>query len=287
GTDFTGGRTFQVQFDNDVDASSVSNKLSKEFDSNVEAKIFGKEDKLKITTKYRVEEDGIKVDQEVNQVLYNNLKPYFKTPLSYEEFVNPGKSGLGIVQASKVGPTVAKDVKTDAYWAVGGALLIVFVYLAISFRRWQYSLGAVAAVAHDALFVLGVYSFFYKFAPFNMEVDQSLVAALLTVIGYSLNDTVIVFDRVREYIKGDAEGSFEEVVNKSINTTLSRTFNTSATVIVVLLIMFIFGGESIRGFVFAMLLGIGVGTYSSLFISTPILVDTIKGSAERERAAAL
>lgn len=287
GTDFTGGRTFQVQFDNEVDASSVSNTLSKEFDSNVEAKIFGKNDKLKITTKYRVEEEGIKVDQEVNQVLYNNLKPYFKTPLTYEEFVTPGKGGFGIVQASKVGPTVAKDVKTDAYWAVGGALLIVFVYLAISFRRWQYSLGAVAAVTHDALFVLGVYSFFYKFAPFNMEVDQSLVAALLTVIGYSLNDTVIVFDRVREYIKGDTEGSFEEVVNKSINTTLSRTFNTSATVIVVLLIMFIFGGESIRGFVFAMLLGIGVGTYSSLFISTPILVDTIKGSAERERAAAL
>lgn len=287
GTDFTGGRTFQIQFDNEVDASAVSNKLSKEFDSNVEAKVFGKETKLKITTKYRVEEQGTKVDQEVNQVMYENLKPFFKTLLTYEQFTKPSENGLGIVQASKVGPTVAKDVKTDAYWAVGGALLIVFVYLALSFRRWQYSLGAVAAVAHDALFVLGVYSFFYKFAPFNMEVDQSLVAALLTVIGYSLNDTVIVFDRVREYIKGDAEGSFEEVVNKSINTTLSRTFNTSATVIVVLLIMFIFGGESIRGFVFAMLLGIGVGTYSSLFISTPILVDTIKGSAERERAAAL
>lgn len=287
GTDFTGGRTFQVQFDNEVDASAVSNKLSKEFDSNVEAKVFGDRDKLKITTKYRVEEEGVKVDQEVNQIMYENLKPFFKTPLTYEHFTKPSDNGLGIVQASKVGPTVAKDVKTDAYWAVGGALLIVFVYLALSFRRWQYSLGAVAAVAHDALFVLGVYSFFYKFAPFNMEVDQSLVAALLTVIGYSLNDTVIVFDRVREYIKGDAEGSFEEVVNKSINTTLSRTFNTSATVIVVLLIMFIFGGESIRGFVFAMLLGIGVGTYSSLFISTPILVDTIKGSAERERAEAL
>ena len=287
GTDFTGGRTYQVQFDSEVDASAVSSKLSQEFDSNVEAKVFGQRDKLKITTKYRVEEEGVKVDQEVNQMLYNNLKPFFKTNLTYEQFTRPSENGLGIVQASKVGPTVAKDVKTDAYWAVGGALLIVFIYLAISFRKWQYSLGAVAAVAHDALFVLGVYSFFYKFAPFNMEVDQSLVAALLTVIGYSLNDTVIVFDRVREYIKGDTEGSFEQVVNKSINTTLSRTFNTSATVIVVLLIMFIFGGDSIRGFVFAMLLGIGIGTYSSLFISTPILVDTIKGSAERQRAEAL
>lgn len=287
GTDFTGGRTFQVQFDNVVDASAVSNKLSKDFDSNVEAKIFGKDDKLKITTKYRVEDEGVKVDQEVNEILYKNLKPFFKTNLTYEQFTHPDANGFGIVQASKVGPTVAKDVKTDAYWAVGGSLLIVFVYLAISFRKWQYSLGAVAAVAHDVIFVLGVYSFFYTFAPFNMEVDQSLVAALLTVIGYSLNDTVIVFDRVRDYIKGDTEGSFEEVVNKSINTTLSRTFNTSATVIVVLLIMFIFGGESIRGFVFAMLLGIGVGTYSSLFISTPILVDTIKGSAQRERDEAL
>ena len=287
GTDFTGGRTYQVQFDSEVDASAVSNKLSKEFDSNVEAKVFGTRDKLKITTKYRVDEEGANVDKEVNELLYKDLKPFFKTNLTYEQFVSPQANGLGIVQASKVGPTVAKDVKTDAYWAVGGALLIVFIYLAISFRKWQYSLGAVAAVAHDALFVLGVYSFFYKFAPFNMEVDQSLVAALLTVIGYSLNDTVIVFDRVREYIKGDTEGDFEQVVNKSINTTLSRTFNTSATVIVVLLIMFIFGGESIRGFVFAMLLGIGVGTYSSLFISTPLLVDTIKGSAERERAAAL
>ncbi|WCM42201.1 protein translocase subunit SecDF [Flavobacterium sp. CBA20B-1] len=287
GIDFTGGRTFQVQFDNDVDASSVSNKLSKVFDSNVEAKIFGKDSKLKITTKYKVDEESAQVDQEVNKILYDNLKPYFKTDLTYEQFTHPAGSGLGIVQASKVGPTVAKDVKTDAYWAVGGALLVVFVYLAISFRRWQYSLGAVVAVAHDVLLVLGVYSFFYKFAPFNMEVDQSLVAALLTVIGYSLNDTVIVFDRVRDFIRGDVEGSFEEVVNKSINTTLSRTFNTSATVILILLIMFIFGGESIRGFVFAMLLGIGVGTYSSLFISTPILVDTIKGSAERERAEAL
>ncbi len=287
GIDFTGGRTFQVQFDKNINASEVSSKLSKVFDSNVEAKVFGKDSKLKITTKYKVDEESAQVDQEVNTILYNNLKPYFTTNLSYEQFTTASNNGLGIVQASKVGPTVAKDVKTDAYWAVGGALLVVFIYLAISFRRWQYSLGAVAAVAHDVIFVLGVYSFFYKFAPFNMEVDQSLVAALLTVIGYSLNDTVIVFDRVRDFIKGDSEGTFEEVVNKSINTTLSRTFNTSATVIVVLLIMFIFGGESIRGFVFAMLLGIGVGTYSSLFISTPILVDTIKSSAERERAEAL
>lgn len=288
GTDFTGGRTFQIQFDNVVDPSAVSNKLSDAFDSNVEAKVFGSTDKLKITTKYKIEDDGANVDTEVNQALFENIKEFYKAPITFEQFTGQAEGQhLGIVQQSKVGPTVAKDVKTNAYWAVAGSLAIVFLYLAMSFRKWQYSLGAVAAVAHDVIFVLGVYSFCYKFAPFNMEIDQSLVAALLTVIGYSLNDTVIVFDRVREFIKGRAEGTFEEVVNKSINTTLSRTFNTSATVIVVLLIMFIFGGESIRGFVFAMLLGIGIGTYSSLFISTPILVDTIKKSAEKERAEAL
>lgn len=288
GTDFVGGRTFLVKFEKPIEASLISEDLSKAFDSNVEAKVFGNNTQIKITTKYRVEEDGTTVDKEVNEVLFKNLKKHLPADLTYEQFVNTyeGKT-IGVLQASKVGPTVAKDVKTNAYWAVIGSLAIVFIYLAVSFRKWQYSLGAVAAVAHDVIFVLGVYSFFYRWAPFNMEVDQSFVAALLTVIGYSLNDTVIVFDRVREYVKGKTEGTFLDVVNQSINTTLSRTFNTSATVIVVLLVMFIFGGDSLRGFVFAMLIGIGVGTYSSLFISTPILVDTIQKSAEKERAAAL
>ncbi len=145
----------------------------------------------------------------------------------------------------------------------------------ISFRRWQYSLGAIAAVAHDVIFVLGIYSLCYKIMPFHMEMDQHFIAAILTVIGYSMNDTVIVFDRVREYIAGKTKGNFHQIVNKSINTTMSRTINTSLTMIIVLLIMFIFGGESIRGFIFAMLVGIVVGTYSSLFIATPVLVDSM------------
>jgi SecD/SecF fusion protein len=145
----------------------------------------------------------------------------------------------------------------------------------ISFRKWQYSLGAIAAVVHDVIFVLGVYSLCYKFMPFHMEMDQHFIAAILTVIGYSMNDTVIVFDRIREYLAGDRKGHFKDVVNASINSTLSRTLNTSLTMILVLLIMFIFGGESIRGFIFAMLIGIIVGTYSSLFIATPVLVDTM------------
>ena len=174
-----------------------------------------------------------------------------------------------------MGPTVAEDIKTNAYWAVLGSMAMVFLYLMISYRKWQYSLGAVAAVAHDVIFVLGIYSLCYKFMPFGMEIDQHFIAAILTVIGYSINDTVIVFDRVREYLAGKTKGSFADIVNQSINTTMSRTINTSLTMIVVLLIMFIFGGESIRGFIFAMLIGIVVGTYSSLFIATPILVDTI------------
>jgi SecD/SecF fusion protein len=145
----------------------------------------------------------------------------------------------------------------------------------ISFRKWQYGLGAIAAVAHDVIFVLGIYSLCYKFMPFGMEIDQHFIAAILTVIGYSMNDTVIVFDRVREFLDGKVKGNFGEIVNKSINSTMSRTINTSLTMIGVLLIMFVFGGESIRGFIFAMLIGIVVGTYSSLFIATPVLVDTI------------
>jgi SecD/SecF fusion protein len=145
----------------------------------------------------------------------------------------------------------------------------------ISFRKWQYSLGAIAAVAHDVIFVLGVYSLLWKYMPFGMEIDQHFIAAILTVIGYSMNDTVIVFDRVREFLAGKAKGNFNQIVNQSINSTMSRTINTSLSMILVLLIMFIFGGESIRGFIFAMLVGIIVGTYSSLFIATPVLVDTI------------
>jgi SecD/SecF fusion protein len=278
GVDFVGGRTFQVRFEKPVQAEAVKNELTKVFGS-AEAKIFGNDNQLKITTKYKVQDHGTKVDEEVNKLLFASLKNHFGADLTYEKFVNAyeGKT-LGIVQASKVGPTVAEDIKTNAYWAVLGAMLIVFLYLLISFRKWQYGLGAIAAVAHDVIFVLGIYSLCYKFMPFGMEIDQHFIAAILTVIGYSMNDTVIVFDRVREFLDGKVKGNFGEIVNKSINSTMSRTINTSLTMIGVLLIMFIFGGESIRGFIFAMLVGIVVGTYSSLFIATPVLVDTISAS---------
>ncbi|MBC7525630.1 MAG: protein translocase subunit SecDF [Flavobacterium sp.] len=275
GVDFVGGRTFQVKFEKPVEPTQISDELSKVFGS-AEAKVFGDIDQLRITTKYKINVEGTDVDKEVNEKLYGVLKKYY-TNMSYDKFINSDdKKTFGVLQASKVGASISADIKTNAYWAVLGAMAIVFLYLMLSFRKWQYSLGAIAAVAHDVIFVLGIYSIFYKIMPFHMEMDQHFIAAILTVIGYSMNDTVIVFDRIREFLAGKIKGNFQEVVNASINTTLSRTVNTSLMMIMVLLVMFIYGGESIRGFIFAMLVGIVVGTYSSLFIATPVLVDTMK-----------
>lgn len=276
GVDFVGGRTFQIKFEKPVESTKVSDELSAAFGTTVEAKVFGDDDQLKITTKYKIKQEGVEVDKEVNEKLYNSLKKYYNANLTYDKFINSydGKA-VGVLQSSKVGAAISADIKTNSFWAVLGAMLVVGLYLVISFRKWQYSLGAIAAVVHDVIFVLGVYSLLYKYMPFHMEMDQHFIAAILTVIGYSMNDTVIVFDRIREFLAGDRKGHFKDVVNASINTTLSRTLNTSLTMIMVLLIMFIFGGESIRGFIFAMLIGIIVGTYSSLFIATPVLVDTM------------
>lgn len=281
GADFVGGRTFQVRFEKPVEAEAVKEELAKVFGS-AEAKVFGSDNQLKITTKYKVEEHGAEADLEVNKLLFENLKKHFNADMTYEKFTNSydGKR-VGVLQSTKVGPSVADDIQTNSYWAVLGAMAIVFLYLMISFRKWQYSLGAIAAIAHDVIFVLGIYSLLWKYMPFGMEIDQHFIAAILTVIGYSMNDTVIVFDRVREYLGGKAKGNFNQIVNQSINSTMSRTINTSLTMILVLLIMFIFGGESIRGFIFAMLVGIVVGTYSSLFIATPVLCDTIPDSEHK------
>lgn len=283
GVDFVGGRTFQVRFDEPVVPSEIAEKLSTDFGVNVEVKQFGGPEQMRIITKYKVDDESSTVDQEVNHILYDGLKGFYKTPISYENFIKPIEgSMLGVVQASKVSATVSNDIKADSVFAVVGSMVVVFLYLFISFRKWQYSLGAIASVVHDVIFVLGTYSLLYKYMPFHMEMDQHFIAAILTVIGYSMNDTVIVFDRVREFLLGKTKGDFNQIVNDSVNTTLSRTINTSLTLIVVLLIMFIFGGDSIRGFIFAMLIGIVVGTYSSLFLATPILVDTMPQKDKEE-----
>lgn len=275
GVDFVGGRTYQVRFDKSVSAPEVTKDLVAVFGS-AEAKVYGNDNQLKITTKYRVDEEGEGIDKAVNVKLLEGLEKYLPAGMTYEKFVPlyDGKT-VGILSSSKVTGTISKDIKTNSIWAVLGSLLVVFIYLMISFRKWQFGLGALVAVAHDVIIVLGIFSFFYTILPFNMEIDQAFIAAILTVIGYSLNDTVIVFDRVREYLDYNSSPDFKGLVNKALNTTLSRTINTSATTLVVLIAIFIFGGETIRGFVFAILVGILVGTYSSLFVATPIMNDTM------------
>ncbi|MCF7567889.1 protein translocase subunit SecDF [Sabulilitoribacter arenilitoris] len=277
GVDFVGGRTYQVRFAQDVNATEITDVLSKpEVFGSADAKTFGSANQLKITTKYKVNETGAEVDEEIRRALYDGLVPYLEG-VSYEKFLdlNDVNKQVGLLESYKVSPTIADDIKQASVWAVLGSLIVVFLYILLRFKRWQYSLGAVAAVFHDVLIVLGVFSLTYRFMPFSMEIDQAFIAAILTVIGYSLNDTVVVFDRIREFFNEHTSWEFDRVVNVSLSSTLSRTLNTSLTTLVVLLAIFIFGGDSIRGFMFALIVGVIVGTYSSLFIATPIMYDSV------------
>ena len=276
GVDFVGGRTYTVRFAEDVNPTEVQSDLVEAFGS-AEAKHFGPNNQLKITTKYKVDQEGAEVDEEIQQTLFTTLQPYLPSGIDYDEFVD-GRDDktVGVMQSMKVGATIADDIKNASFWAVLGSLIVVFLYILLRFRKWQFSLGAVAAVFHDVLVVLGIFSLLYKVMPFNMEIDQAFIAAILTVIGYSLNDTVVVFDRIREYVTEHSSWPFKRIVNAALNSTISRTLNTSLTTLIVLLAIFIFGGESIRGFMFALIVGVVVGTYSSLFIATPIMVDSVK-----------
>ena len=275
GVDFVGGRTYQVRFSQDVSASEISSVLSEAFGS-ADAKTFGDANQLKITTKYKVNESGAEIDEEILQQLFTSLQPYFDG-INYDEFSKlSDNKEVGLMKYYKVTPTIADDIKQASFWAILGSLIVVFLYILLRFKKWQYSLGAVIAVFHDVLIVLGVFSLTYKFLPFSMEIDQAFIAAILTVIGYSLNDTVVVFDRIREYFNEHSSWEFNRVVNLSLSSTLSRTLNTSLTTLVVLLAIFIFGGDSIRGFMFALIVGVVVGTYSSLFIASPIMYDSTK-----------
>ncbi len=276
GVDFVGGRTYTVRFADAVNPTAVQNDLVAKFGS-AEAKTFGPDNQLKITTKYKVDEDGAEIDEEIQRGLFESLQSYLPSDITYDEFVDGSDAKtVGIMQSMKVGATIADDIKNASFWAVLGSLIVVFLYILLRFRKWQFSLGAVVAVFHDVLVVLGIFSLLYKIMPFNMEIDQAFIAAILTVIGYSLNDTVVVFDRIREYVNEHNTWSLGRTVNSALNSTLSRTLNTSLTTLVVLLAIFIFGGESIRGFMFALIVGVIVGTYSSLFIATPIMYDSVK-----------
>ncbi len=275
GVDFVGGRSYTVRFDQAVNPTDVEQDLIAEFGS-ANAKTFGAANQIKVTTKYKVDEEGTAVDDEIQRKLYAALQSYLPSDLSYENFaVGEGERELGIMQSLKVGPSIADDIKQASIWAVLGSLLVIFLYILLRFRKWQFSLGAVAAVAHDVLIVLGIFSLTYKFMPFNMEIDQAFIAAILTVVGYSLNDTVVIYDRIREFFNEHTSWAANDTINAAVNSTISRTLNTSLTTLVVLLAIFIFGGESIRGFMFALIVGVIVGTYSSVFVATPVTYDTM------------
>lgn len=266
GVDFQGGRTYVVRFEKDIEQTEVRESLSKVFgeETGLEVKTYGGDHQQKITTTYLIEENNPDTDDKVEAKLLEGL------------------SGLGIgheiVSTQKVGPTIADDIKSSAVWAILFSCLLMFIYIFIRFKKWQYGMGSVVALIHDVLLVLSCYTIFNGILPFSLEINQDFIAAILTVMGYSMTDTVVVFDRIREYLNDNkkkdlAKGERTTIINYALNSTLSRTINTSLTIFFVLLAIFIFGGEVIRGFSFALLIGIVIGTYSSICIATPVVID--------------
>jgi SecD/SecF fusion protein len=213
--------------------------------------------------------------------LFNSLKPfYIDQKMEYRDFstdVENESKMMGILSSQKVDPVIADDIMARAWRAIGIALLVIFIYIAIRFRRWQFGLAGLVALMHDSLIIFGLFSIFYNILPFSMEIDQAFIAAILTIVGYSINDTVIIFDRIREFSGLFPKKDTRENMNAALNSTLARTLNTSGTTLVVLIIIFIFGGEVIRGFTFALLMGVMIGTYSSLFTASPIAYDLLGG----------
>ena len=282
GVDFTGGRTYVVRFDQPVTAEDVRAAALAEFDGAVEVKQFGGESQMKITTQYLVENESTEADAEVESKLYNSLKGFFADDLTFEEFTSTLDNPNGIISSDKVGPTIANDITRDAFIAVILALLVIFGYIAVRFRGWTWGLGGVTGLAHTALIVIGFFSLFSGILPFSLDIDQTFIAAILTIIGYAINDTVVIFDRIREYKELHPKADFRQNVNEALNSTLSRTMNTSLTTLVTMLAIAIFGGEVIRGLAVALILGIVIGTYASIFIATPIMYDVTMKRAKKE-----
>lgn len=281
GIDFTGGRSYVIRFDQPVVTSDIRQALTKELGESPEVKTFGASNQVKVTTKYKIDENNPAVDQELAVKLYAALKGQFRNKnISFDAF--SAKNGhIGIMNSQKVGPTIAADIKNRAIMAVFFALLIIFTYIALRFKKWQYGLGGVISLFHDTCIVIGAYSLLDGLLPFPLEADQSFIAAILTIIGYSITDSVIIFDRIREYNKLYPKRDLRKNMDEGINHTIGRTVNTSGTVLVTLLAIFIFGGDVIRGFTFALLLGVCVGTYSSIFNATPIAYDLIMWQKRR------
>lgn len=289
GIDFSGGRNYVVRFEQPINTDEIRETLSHVFtEAQTSVITMGSENQIRVSTNYMVASDDDQTDAQIEDMLYNALKPYMAEGITKEMFLQRyvpengdyrmaqlGEEGVtfGVQSSQKVGPTIASDIKTSAIWAVLFSLLAIALYILIRFRNWGFSVGAVAALAHDVLFILGVYSIAYSIMPFSLEIDQAFIAAILTIIGYSINDTVVIFDRIRENLKLFPKRDLQSQLNVSLNSTLSRTFSTSLSTAIVLLAIFFFGGETIRGFVFAILLGVVEGVYSTLFVATPLAYE--------------
>ena len=296
GVEFSGGRTFVIRFDQVISDNDVRYALDQTFMSDdvegdaayksFEVKQFGSEAQMqkRITTQYKYDDDSQDANTTVERLMYEALAPLFATPLTFEEFHSTATNPYGIISADMVGPSVASDITRNSFIAVFIGLFSIGIYIIIRFRRWQWGAGSVIALAHDAFLTIGVFSLFYGILPFSMEVNQSFIAAILTIIGYSINDKVVVFDRIREYMGLYPKRSMFDNINNAINHTLSRTINTSATTFVVLLAIFLFGGEVIRGFVFALMFGVVIGTLSSIFLATPVSYDLMSRKAKAPAA---
>ena len=285
GIDFTGGRTYVVRFDQNVSANDVRSALGAQFEDAPEVKTYGPSNQLKITTKYKVGDDSDETKREILTKLYDGTKTFFAKEISIRDFESTENNPLGIIQSEQVGATIANDLRRSSILAVLGGLLIIFVYIGVRFKSWRFGIGSVAALAHDTILVLGIFALLQGLLPFNLEVDQSFIAAVLTVIGYSINATVVIFDRVRENRKLYPKRDLLSQMNDAVNATLARTINTSGTTFVTLLMMFLFGGEVIRGFVFALLVGVVCGMFSSVCLACPIVYEVYKKKADKELAA--
>ncbi len=281
GVDFTGGRTYVVRFDQPVTAEQVRSAAEVEFDGAVEVKQFGGESQMKITTQYKNDQESTDVDAEVEAKLYNALKPFFaEKDITLDEFKSTVDNPNGIISSDKVGPTIANDMKRDAIIAVILSLLVIFAYIAFRFKGWTWGLGGVVSLAHTAIIVIGFFSLFSGILPFNLDVDQTFIAAILTIIGYAINDNVVIFDRIREYRTLHPNVDVRTNTNLAINATLTRTVNTSVSTLVTMLAIAVFGGESIRGLAVALILGICIGTYA-IFIGTPVMYDATMWDQKR------
>ena len=287
GVEFTGGRTFVVRFDKEVSAEQVREQLSATFanaedaaNASFEVKQYGEKNQMRIVTQYKHDDTSEATTEEVEGLIYSALKPLYSYDISLDGFKN-SEDPNGIVSADKIGPAIAKDMATGASWAILFSLIAIGLYITIRFKKWQWATGATVALAHDAFIVIAMFSVCYAFMPFNLEIDQAFIAAILTIIGYSINDTVVIFDRIREYNVLYPKRNIRENINNALSSTLVRTLNTSGTTLVTLLAIFVFGGATIRGFVFALLVGVIVGTYSSLFIATPLAYDMLPASEKK------